>query len=228
MPPFLTAPFLANHVAVSTALLSLLLAFVFSTIVARIYSWTYQGLSWSPALVQSFTLSSLVACMLMLAIGDNIAAAVGSMGFLAMIRFRTNLRDPRDMVFVFACLGIGVAAGLQAYLATIVGASSFCIIACVLHFTGVGTRRLHDGLLRFQAEAGADAADQVTSALRTNTSRFVLVTMREVAQGKMVDYSYQVKLGGKKDAIENLINSLEKIPSLRGITYMNQQATVEV
>jgi hypothetical protein len=228
MPPFLTAPYLPNHLLWSTALLSLLLAAVCSSLVARVYAWTYQGLSWSPALVQSFTLASVVACMLMLAIGDNLAGAIGSMGFLAMIRFRTNLRDPRDMVFTFACLGLGVAAGMQAWLATVIGAVAFCLTAVVVHLTGVGTRRLHDGLLRFQADGDADAADLAAATLREHTRRFVLVTMREVAQGRMTDYSYQVKLRRGPESTRDLLRALEHVDGLHGITYMNQQATVEV
>ena len=53
------------------------------------------------------------------------------------------------------------------------------------------------------------------------------VTMRNVAQGQMVDYAYQVKLADPM-ANQALIRKLELIDGIRGITYMNQEATVEV
>ena len=59
------------------------------------------------------------------------------------------------------------------------------------------------------------------------TKHFVLVTMRDVAQGKVYDYAYQVKLFKPNDN-ENLIRELEQIEGIRGLTYTNQETTVEV
>lgn len=59
------------------------------------------------------------------------------------------------------------------------------------------------------------------------TKHFVLVTMRDVAQGQAYDYAYQVKLFNPNDN-EILIRELEQIKGIRGLTYMNQETTVEV
>ncbi|MFC2134223.1 DUF4956 domain-containing protein [Bacteroidota bacterium] len=209
------------------ALLSFLLAFLLSSVIALTYERTFQGLSYSRGLVQSMILGSIVSCLLMIAIGDNIARGIGIVGSLAIIRFRTNLRDPRDLVFLFASLGMGVAAGVQSYAPAIIGTIVFCTIVFVLYISPFGTRRKHDGLVRFQIPPGPDTAAAVADVLQSNTRNFVLVTMRNVAQGKVVDYSYQVKLADPQ-ANQVLIQQLETIDGIRGITYMNQEATVEV
>ena len=163
----------------------------------------------------------------MIAIGDNIARGIGIVGSLAIIRFRTNLRDPRDLVFLFASLGIGVASGVQSYATAFIGTIVFCLIVFVLYISPFGTRRKHDGLVRFQIPSGPDAVAAVTNVLQAYTRNFVLVTMRNVAQGQVVDYAYQVKLADPM-ANQALIQQLETIEGIRGITYMNQEATVEV
>jgi len=209
------------------SLLSFLLAFVLSSVIALTYERTFQGLSYSRGLVQSMILGSIVSCLLMIAIGDNIARGIGIVGSLAIIRFRTNLRDPRDLVFLFASLGIGVASGVQSYATAFIGTVMFCMIVFVLYISPFGTRRKHDGLVRFQIPSGPDAATAVADVLKENTTNFVLVTMRNVAQGQMMDYAYQVKLADPM-ANQKLIRELELIDGIRGITYMNQEATVEV
>jgi uncharacterized membrane protein YhiD involved in acid resistance len=209
------------------SLLSFLIAFVLSSVIALMYERTFQGLSYSRGLVQSMILGSIVSCLLMISIGDNIARGIGIVGSLAIIRFRTNLRDPRDLVFLFASLGVGVAAGVQSYATAFIGAAMFCMIVLVLYISPFGTRRKHDGLVRFQIPSGPVAASAVTNVLRQHTTNFVLVTMRNVAQGEMVDYAYQVKLADPM-ANQALIRELELIDGIRGITYMNQEATVEV
>ncbi len=209
------------------AFMSFLIAFLLSSMIAMIYERTFQGLSYSRGLVQSMILGSIVSCMLMIAIGDNIARGIGIVGSLAIIRFRTNLRDPRDLVFLFASLGVGVASGVQSYVTAIIGAIMFCLIVLVLYISPFGARRKHDGVVRFQIPSGSQAAGEVTNIMRNFTKNFVLIAMRSVAQGKVVDYAYQVKLSNSADNVI-LIQQLEMIDGIRGITYTNQEATVEV
>lgn len=210
------------------SLLSFLSAFLLSSLIAYVYEKTFQGLSYSRGLVQSMILGSLISCLLMIAIGDNIARGIGIVGSLAIIRFRTNLRDPRDLIFLFASLGVGVASGVQSYSTAVIGAFFFCTAVFILYISPFGTRRKHDGLIRFQIPNGQVAIDAVSEVMKNNTKHFVLVTMREVAQGEVFDYAYQVKLSVKKQANQELISALSKVEGIRGLTYTNQEATVEV
>ena len=209
------------------ALLSFLIAFLFSSMIAIVYERTFQGLSYSRGLVQSMILGSIVSCLLMIAIGDNIARGIGIVGSLAIIRFRTNLRDPRDLVFLFASLGVGVASGVQSYATAFIGATMFCLVVFVLYVSPFGTRRKHDGLIRFQIPSGPQITAEVTKIMQNNTRHFVLVTMRDVAQGQAFDYAYQVKLFDPDDN-HKLVRELEKIEGIRGLAYTNQEATLEV
>ena len=209
------------------ALLSFLLAFLLSSIIAVVYERTFQGLSYSRGLVQSMVLGSLVSCLLMIAIGDNIARGIGIVGSLAIIRFRTNLRDPRDLVFLFASLGVGVASGVRSYTTAIIGGIVFCVVVVLLYVSPFGTRRKHDGLVRFQIPPGPESSNRVTDIMKRLTKHFVLVTMRDVAQGEAFDYAYQVKLFNPDDNV-NLIRELEQVEGIRGLTYTNQETTIEV
>ena len=86
-------------------LVSMLLAFAATVAIAVSYILTYRGLSYSRSYVQALVVGGIVAAMLMLAIGNSLARGIGIVGTLALIRFRTNLRDPLDMVFIFASFG---------------------------------------------------------------------------------------------------------------------------
>jgi uncharacterized membrane protein YhiD involved in acid resistance len=207
--------------------LSFLCSFFLSSLVAIVYERTFQGLSWSRGLMQSMVLGSTVTCLLMIAIGDNIARGIGIVGSLAIIRFRTNLRDPRDLVFLFAALGAGVACGVQSYIAAFLGTLLFCGIALTMQVSSFGIRRQYDGLVRFQVPAGPDLAARVAEIMQSVPRTFALVTLRDVSQGDLVDYTYQVKLVRETDA-PRLMQALEALDGIRGLTYMNHTSTVEV
>lgn len=214
-------------VTIEDVLLSFLLTFLLASVIAKTYQITYEGLSWSKSLTQALVLGSLVTCLIMIAIGDNLARGVGIIGSLAIIRFRTNLRDPRDIVFVFVALGVGVAAGVQSYVPALVGTAAFCLVALLLRFSNIGTSRKHDGMLRFQVPADSEASARVGEVLKRVTRTFALIAMNRVAQGEMIDYTYQVKLNEPEEA-EELLRELERIDQIIGLKYMSNQSTVEV
>ena len=209
-----------------SALFSFLVTFLLSSLIAKVYEMTYEGLSWSRSLVHSIVLVSQVTCLIMMAIGDNIARGIGIIGLWAIVRFRTNLRDPRDMMFIFAALGAGVASGVQSYIFAVMGTAVFCIIALALKVSSIGTKRHNDGLIRFQLPADSNAVNHVTEALQRETRRFSLINMHDVAQGELIDLTYQVTLIDP-DKAEELLQKLGRIGELSGLKYISHQSTIE-
>ena len=76
-------------------------AFLLSSVITTVYRWTHHGLSYSRVFVQAMVLASITSSMMIMVIGNNLARGLGILGALAIIRFRTPVRDPRDMVFLF-------------------------------------------------------------------------------------------------------------------------------
>jgi hypothetical protein len=210
-----------------TVVLSFLLAFLCSSVIAVTYQRTFQGMSWSRGMVQSMVLGSLIACLLMISIGDNVARGIGIVGSLAVVRFRTNIRDPRDLIFVFAAMGVGVASGVQSYFTALLGSVLFSAVAVVLARSSFGERNRFDGIVRFQAPASNATSDQLSSVLKRVPRTFALVTMRNVAQGESVEYAYQVAFADDQGP-RRMVEALSAVQGVRGLTYMSQQTTVEL
>ena len=216
----------SEPLAFKAAGLSLLLAFGLAQALGAVYVWTFRGMSYSQGLVHAIVLGSIIACMLMLAIGNSIAAGLGIAGGLAIIRFRTALRDPRDMMFVFAGLGAGIASGLGAHAAAVSGTLLFCVAVVLLTVSEFGSQRRFDGLLRFQLPTDADEA-AVMAMLRQYTRFVALVTLREVAQGAAMEHAYQVRLGDNKHRVA-LVRALETLPGVQDVSLLLQEPTVEL
>jgi hypothetical protein len=222
----LFSPAAGEALAIKSAALSLLLAFALTQMLGAVYVWTFRGMSYSQGLVHAIILGSIIACMLMMAIGNSIAAGLGIAGGLAIVRFRTALRDPRDMMFVFAGLGTGIASGLGAHAAAVCGALLFCVAVVFLTFSEFGSQRRFDGLLRFQLPVGADEAN-INALLRKHTKFVALVTLREVAQGEAMEHAYQIRLGDAKHRAD-LVRALEAVPGIQDVSLLLQEPTVEL
>ncbi len=210
-----------------SAMLSIALAFALAQLVSAVYITTFRGLSYSRSFVQGIPLGAIVTSMLMLAIGDSIAAGIGLAGGLSIVRFRTTMRDPRDMVFVFAGLGVGIACGLQAYPAAIGGTLMFCAASILLFGIHYGARKQFDGLLRLVAPSDPATAAAITAVLKEHTAHFVMVTMRESAQGDAFEHAYQVRVPNP-DARPALLHAIDAIEGTTDVALHMQEPTLEV
>lgn len=207
--------------------LSLLTAFLLSSVVAFVYVKTHRGLSYSRSFVQSLVLGGIVAATVMLAIGNNLARGLGIVGTLAIIRFRSTMKDPRDMMFVFAAIAVGVAAGVRAIEVGVAGTVVFSLAAWVLDYSEFGSRRAFDGLVRFQLPPDPEADGRAKEVLRRHCSTWVLVALREVSQGQQNEHNYQVKLSDPEKRAQ-FIEDLEAIPGVQGVYFYLHEATEEL
>ena len=209
------------------AVVSLLLAFGLGQAIAAVYMVTFRGLSYARSMVHGMAMGSVITCMLMLAIGTSIAAGIGVAGGLSVVRFRTTMRDPRDIIFVFAALAVGMACGLTAYGTAIVGTVVFGGGALFLNVTGYGTRRQPDGLLRFTAPTGKQVEDAIAAILREHCRSFSLVTLREAAQGTLMEHAYQITVRAP-ELRSPLVSRLQAIPGVQDVALLLQEPTLDL
>lgn len=208
-------------------LLTMLVAFVLCQLLAAVYSWTFRGLSYSRGFVISLALTGVVATLLMLAIGNNVARGLGLLGTLAIIRFRSTMRDVRDMMFVFSSLAVGIAVGVQAFLIAGLGALTFCLFVIHLTFSPFASRRQFDGLLRLNAAADPRVDELLKRVLHQHCSTFVLVNLREVAQGGRLDLAYHVKLRDPSYQ-PHLLTAIRAVDEISDVSLMMQDPALEV
>jgi len=210
-----------------TVLYTLLISFLLSTLIALVYEKTFRGLSYSRNFVQALILSSIVAATVMQAIGDSLASGLGMMGALAIIRFRTSFKDPRDIIFMFAALACGIATGVGGYDIAVVGTVGFCVAAFILYHSPFGQTSYYDGMLRFNMGNDPESKGKLDKILQNNCKIFALITLRDIAQGKRLDYAYHIKMKYKKGK-EELLEDLNGIQHIKGVSLLLQETTVEL
>lgn len=227
MDDFLTVFGTARILGVEQILCAILLSFVLSSVYATVYRWTFQGLSYSRAFVHTMIIGAMVVSMLIMAIGNNLARGLGILGTLAIIRFRTPIRDPRDMVFLFACLGTGIACGAATYGVAIIGTIMITIAALGLHWSPFASRREYEGLLRFLIPSTPTCEAQVQAVLQECCIAFHLIAMREAVQGDHIEYSYQIRLIDPSYQTD-LVEKLHNIEEVSDANLLMQRTTVEL
>ena len=223
----LTAQTTTESPSLVTLLFVVLLSFVLSTALAYVYQKTYRGLSYSRTYVQSIVLISIISAMVIQAIGDSLARGLGIMAAMANIRFRTNFKDPRDTLFLFASLAAGISCGAFAFVVAILGTLSFSLAAIILYYSPLGPDKYFDGMLRFNLKANCNDNKNLNAILQQHCRSFALVTVREMEQGMRVDYAYHIKLRRGVESTQ-LIQQMKSLETVQQVALMMQEATVDL
>jgi uncharacterized membrane protein YhiD involved in acid resistance len=222
--------FFGSQEALSPQLVAgaLILSFLLAMVFAVVYQQTFRGFTYSRSYIHTMVLGSMVTCMLIMAVGNNLARGMGILGTLAIIRFRTPVRDPRDAMFLFACLGVGIACGAGMPLVAAIGTGLINVAALVLHWAPFASRREYEGLLRFIMQTNDSRADQqVKESLVRFCSSYYLLGMRDAEQGDCVEYSYQVRLVDPAYH-RDLVDAFKKAGCFTDVVLLMQRTTVEL
>jgi hypothetical protein len=172
---------------------TLLLALGLGLVVAITYRISVPGRVLSPAMQSSLVLLAMVTAMVMMVIGNNIARAFSLVGALAIVRFRTRLRSPWDISFVFFALATGIGCGVFAYRVAIIGTLIVGLAVLALHvipLSGIRSENIRTVRCDVAAFEGAETA--LDEAMTRHFSRRWLLEARSMRFGEVHSYRYRV------------------------------------
>lgn len=142
--------------SVGDALVALMVSLVCGVMVSFFYRWTYRGASYSASLVRSMIILAMITAVVMLVIGNNLARAFGLVGAMSIIRFRTALKDPHDIVFVFFALAAGMAAGVGLHVLALVSTLGIGVVILLTTRSNFAVRDKQSSILRFDYDGTVD------------------------------------------------------------------------
>jgi uncharacterized membrane protein YhiD involved in acid resistance len=139
-------------------LFTYLLAFLLSVLIAATYKNTTPNTLKSGNFIQAMILSTLIGTTISQSTG-SLATGVGMLAALSIVQFRSPVRDPRDIIFLFAAISTGIACGSFVFVSAAIGAIGFCLIAFLLRFTpyNLGSNSIFDLRVRFSASKTTEA-----------------------------------------------------------------------
>jgi hypothetical protein len=205
---------------------ALLGAFVFGQVLGWAYEFTYKGLSYSRNFTQTIVLTALCATIVVLAMSNSLVAGLGLIGVLAMVRFRTNLKSSRDLVFIMGGATVGIACGVGAFFAATAGTIAFAVVVLYMHLGSFGSRERFDGVIRFRLPTGSCAQATLSGALESCCRSYVMLSLGDVAAGTQVEHAYQVKFRRDTDR-ERLVATLHDELRAVDIVLLLQETGIE-
>ena len=168
-------------------------ALVIGILLSVVYRLTHTGLSYSQSFSQTVVFVSLIVAIVMMVIGGSLARAFALVGALSIIRFRTVLKDTKDMAYIFGALALGMAAGTSNYFLAGAGTIVVSILAFVLHRINFGAIYKSEFILRFRFSRTGDSTGYL-DAINATCKRFDLLHMEPSGDNQSVSLTYDLAL----------------------------------
>ena len=98
-----------------------------------VYKKTFAGVIYSQSFNVTIVMICIITAIVMMLIGSNLALSLGMVGSLSIIRFRTAIKEPRDIGFLFWAIAVGLAAGTSEFIIAIIGSIVIAFILIIFN-----------------------------------------------------------------------------------------------
>lgn len=215
----------STEISAALVLFNLILAFVLLLIVVSVYKRTHQGLSHSPSFIFTLVIVGILASVVMMVVQNNLVGAFALLGAFSLIRFRTILKETRDIAFVFFALVIGVAVGTSHYAIALISTVFISLIILALQKYRIGTIANSNAfILNFTAKKDI-AIDSVRDVLARQAAAYTFLQARNYGADSQT-FTFSLKLKDPLDAAR-LLQSLYGVSGVSYATVITGEQSVE-
>lgn len=200
--------FLENITSVSILdmALALVLAFGLGLFIFFVYKKTYQGVMYSSSFGTTLIALTMITTVVILAVTSNVVLSLGMVGALSIVRFRTAIKEPLDIAFLFWSIAVGIVLAAGMIPLAVIGSVVIGLILLVFV-----NRKQHSGpYIAVLSCADSEAEKAAVEYLQSKTEKCVVKS--KTASKGAVELNLDVRL---KDDSTDFINELA---DMQGVT----------
>ena len=197
------------------------LSFVLTAILSRFSSNSKSSADSNKSLPQTMILLSTVVSLIMAVIGNSLARAFGAIGALSLIRFRTAIKNPRDLASLFMSISIGMACG-SGYLRIAMGATAlYCVFLALLNCLPIDKSETTVYLLKLIYQPNEEKQKQLHDLVKNSCIDFRILSKEACDGGKKLEAIMEVTVNKETDLSNMFPKFAEIFPDIQAIIINN-------
>lgn len=196
--------FLENVSAVSLfdMTLTILLAFGIGLFIFFVYKKTYQGVMYSSSFGVTLIALTMITSQIILAVTSNVVLSLGMVGALSIVRFRTAIKEPLDIAFLFWSIAIGIILAAGMIPLAVIGSVTIGLILLIF----VNSKSHKNPYILVLSCINHETEIQAMKYIDTQVERCAVKS--KSAQNGLVEINMEIRL---KEDNTDFINSLSSI-----------------
>ena len=191
-----------SSVSILDMAIALAIAFGLGMFIFLVYKKTYQGVMYSSSFGTTLIALTMITTVVILAVTSNVVLSLGMVGALSIVRFRTAIKEPLDIAFLFWSIAVGIVLAAGMIPLAVIGS----IIIGVILLTFVNKKSHYNPYIIVVQCDGYESEKAVASFLNSNVLKCTVKS--KTAQKDLVELTLDVRL---KDENTDFINALANI-----------------
>ncbi len=199
--------------SLTDTIIALVLAFVVGLFIMLIYKKTFKGVMYSNSFCVSLLALTLVTTLVILAVTSNIVLSLGMVGALSIVRFRTAIKEPLDIVFLFWSVAAGIVLGAGLLPLAIIGSILVGIILVI--FVNKDTKdNPYILIVNLQDDS---IENSILSFVKEKCKKYI-VKSKTVSQAGL-EFTLELRLSDMSTEFINTISKLEGVKNAVLVSY---------
>lgn len=207
--------FLENITSVSVLdmVIALLLAFGLGVFIFLIYKKTFNGVMYSSSFGVTLIALTMITTVVILAVTSNVVLSLGMVGALSIVRFRTAIKEPLDIAFLFWAIAVGIVLAAGMIPLAVIGS---IVIGVVLLVFVNKKSRTNPYIVVVNAE-NEQAEQAVLSFLKDNVEKAVLKS--KSVQAGNIELNIEIRMKDDNSNFINAISAMQGVNSAVLVSY---------
>ena len=207
--------FLENVTSVSLVdmFVTMALAFGMGVFIFFVYKKTYAGVMYSASFGATLVALTMITSMTILAVTSNVVLSLGMVGALSIVRFRTAIKEPMDIAFLFWSIAAGIVLAAGMIPLAVFGS---VVIGVVLLFF-VNRKAVSNPFIAVVSCADAEAEKRAVQFLGEHVEKASVKS--KTAQSGNIEFTCEVRLKGDDTAFITALSEMEGVNSAVLVSY---------
>ena len=200
-------------VSVTDMLLGIILSFVLGLFIFYVYKKTFNGVLYSANFGLSLIGLCMVATILIMAVSSNVVLSLGMVGALSIVRFRTAIKEPLDIVFLFWAISAGIILATGMIPLAVFGSIAVGVVLLIF-----ANRNIKENPYLVVATLDSSNSEKaVMDLIEKNTQRHLLKG-KTFAKNGSVELTIEVQL---KDGESSFVKSVYEIEGVDNVVMVS-------
>lgn len=202
-----------SGVSVTDMIIAMAIAFALGLFIYLVYKKTFRGVMYSSSFGVSLMAMTLITTLIILAVTSNVILSLGMVGALSIVRFRTAVKEPLDIAFLFWAISAGIVTGAGLIPLAVIG-SVFIGIILVIFVNAKTSDTPYIAIISCANETAEKAAVEL---LKANTKKQLVKSKTVTKAG--IELMVEVKLNGESTEVCNKLSAVEGVTQAALVSY---------
>lgn len=199
--------------SLSEVLLAMLFAVIVGLLIFWVYKKTFTGILYSSGFALTLIGLTLVTTLVIIAVTSNVVLSLGMVGALSIVRFRTAIKEPMEIVFLFWSIAVGIVIGAGMIPLAVLGSVIIGIILLIF----VNRKNVENAYILVLNCENEEAENTAAELLKNTVKKYRIKSKTVNVDG--IELTTELKIKDDKMAFVNQMNKITGVKNATLVSY---------